>query len=349
MLRSLITYKTFFVIICSTVFGSDITLKQYFSDDFVVGVAVNNDHFYEKAVLRTALIKDHFNSVTSENVLKWESVHPKIDTYDFEHSDKFVCFGYKNHMKIIGHVLIWHQQTPHWVFEDAQENQIDRDQLVDRMRSHIHTIVSRYKGKIQGWDVVNEALNEDGTFRITPWLKIIGEDYLIKAFQFAHEADPNAELYYNDYGLENEPKRKSAIALITKLQQNHIPITAVGLQGHYTLNWPSLEQIENTIAAFSELGIKINISELDIDILPQAWDLQNIPVSPEMHASLNPYMTGLPDSLNKALAHRYAELFSVFLKHSSSVKRVTFWGLTDQDSWLNNIPIKDRTNYPPLI
>lgn len=345
----MIVNKLLTIITCCTAFGADISLKQFFSEDFHVGVALNKDHFYETDLLNTDLIQQHFNSITPENSLKWEAIHPNRDEYAFEDADRFVSFGTERQMKMIGHTLIWHYQTPQWVFEDEDGNALDRDRLLERMRSHIHTVVTRYKGRIHGWDVVNEALNEDGSLRVTPWLKIIGEDYLIKAFEFAHDADPEAELYYNDFCLENGSKRKAAISLIKKLQEHHIPIAAVGIQGHYTLTWPSIEHIENTIVAFAELGIGINISELDIDVLPQAWDLRDASLSPAMHASLNPYKAGLPDAINIALAKRYAELFTLFLKHSSSIERVTFWGLTDRDSWLNNMPLKDRTNYPLLF
>jgi endo-1,4-beta-xylanase len=219
------------------------------------------------------------------------------------------------------------------------------------MRDHIHTVVGRYKGRIKGWDVVNEALNEDGTLRQTPWLKIIGEDYLIKAFQFAHEADPQAQLYYNDYSLENEPKRNGAIQLIKKLQAAGVPIYGVGLQGHDKLDWPTVEQQDATIKAFAALGIKVCITELDIDVLPRANRNQTADVNAtaQMQTNLNPYANGLPDSVQQALARRYAELFRVFLKHRDVIDRVTFWGVTDGDSWLNDWPVRGRTSYPLLF
>jgi endo-1,4-beta-xylanase len=283
--------------------------------------------------------------------LKWASVHPLPDRYDFAGPDLYVAFGEKYHMFVIGHTLIWHNQTPGWVFVDEQQRPLDRETLLRRMRDHIHTVVSRYKGRIKGWDVVNEALNEDGTLRQSPWMKIIGEDYLVKAFQFAHEADPEAQLYYNDYSLENEAKRNGAIQLIRKLQAAGVPVYAVGLQGHDKMDWPTVEQQDATIAAFAKLGIKVNVTELDIDVLPRANRSQGAEVTAtaEMQAALNPYANGLPDSVQKSLAQRYADLFRVFVKHRNVIDRVTFWGVTDGDSWLNNWPVRGRTSYPLLF
>jgi endo-1,4-beta-xylanase len=205
------------------------TLKEAFKNDFLIGAALNEAAFTGQNTNAVALIKTQFNTISPENVLKWESIHPKPDQYDFSAADRYVEFGQKNKMFIVGHTLVWHNQTPKWVFQDDQGNPVDRDTLLKRMHDHISTVVGRYKGKIGGWDVVNEALNEDGTLRESPWKKIIGEDYLLKAYQFAHEADPQAELYYNDYSLENAPKQNGAVALIKKLQAQGVPITAVGL------------------------------------------------------------------------------------------------------------------------
>src|SRR3954469_11846612 len=197
-------------------------LKDVFKQDFLIGAALNPNQFSGRDARGVGIIVNHFNSITPENVLKWALVHPRPDTYSFDGPDTYVTFGEKHHMFIIGHTLIWHNQTPAWVFQDEKGNQVDRETLLKRMRDHIHTVVGRYQGRIKGWDVVNEALNEDGTLRQSPWLKIIGEDYLVKAFQFAHEADPDAQLYYNDYSLENEAKRKGAVQLITKLKASGI-------------------------------------------------------------------------------------------------------------------------------
>jgi endo-1,4-beta-xylanase len=327
------------------------TLKDAYKPDFYIGAAVNAAQFTEKDARGAALIKTQFNAITPENALKWENVHPQLDTYAFNLPDKYVAFGEQNHMFIVGHCLIWHNQIPSDVFRDAQGNLVTREVLLQRMRDHIHTVVSRYKGRIHSWDVVNEALNEDGTLRQSLWLKIIGDEYIEKAFQYAHEADPQAQLTYNDYSLENEPKRNGALALIEKLKAKGVPITSVGLQGHDSLTWPSVEQQDATIAAFGKLGVKVVISELDIDVLPRTanQDTADITTNIKANASLNPYVNGLPDSVQKALAQRYAELFGVFLKHRGLISRVTFWGVTDGDSWRNDWPVKGRTSYPLLF
>jgi len=327
------------------------TLKDAFKNDFLVGAALNEAEFTGQNSNAAALVRAQFNTISPENVLKWESVHPQPDQYDFSAADHYVQFGRSNGMFIVGHTLVWHSQTPNWVFADAQGHPVDRDTLLARMRDHISTVVGRYRGKVGGWDVVNEALNEDGTLRESAWEKIIGEDYLLKAYQFAHEADPQAELYYNDFSLENTPKRNGAIALIKKLQAQGVHIAAVGLQGHYKMDWPTPRQVGETIGAFSRLGVKSMITEFDMDVLPAATKSQAAEVSMNfaLSAELNPYTNGLPDSVQQKLAQRYADLFTVLVKHHAQVRRVTFWGVTDEDSWLNNWPVKNRTAYPLLF
>ena len=327
------------------------TLKDAFSGIFRIGAAINQAQFEERDARGDSIIAAQFNTISPENVLKWEAVHPRLDSYNFEPADRYVAFGEKHKMYIIGHCLIWHSQTPRWVFEDAAGKPLTRDALLERMHDHIRTVVGRYKGRIGGWDVVNEALNEDGSMRPSPWYRIIGDDYLIKAFQFAHEADPQAELYYNDYSLENEPKRQGAVELIRKLKAAGAAVTAIGLQGHDKMDWPSVEQQAATIEAFQPLGIKVNITELDVDVLPRVTRQNTADVSATAAggAGSNPYTAGLPDDVQKALAQRYAALFRVFVAHRDAITRVTFWGVTDGDSWLNNFPTRGRTNYPLLF
>jgi endo-1,4-beta-xylanase len=327
------------------------SLKDAYQGDFVIGAAINAAQITGEDARGDAIIKAQFNSISPENCLKWESVHPQPDRYDFTIPDQYVAFGEKNHMFIVGHNLVWHNQVPAWVFRDDKGNLLDRDALLARMREHIRTVVGRYKGRIQSWDVVNEALNEDGTMRQSLWEKIIGDDYIAKAFQYAHEADPQAQLTYNDYNLENEAKRKGAIALIARLKAEGVPITSVGLQGHDSLTWPTVDQMDAAISAFGNLGLKVAISELDIDVLPPATRqaTADVTVSIQQNAALNPFVNGLPDSVQQQLAKRYAELFGVFLKHRDVVNRVTFWGVTDGDSWRNDWPVRGRTSYPLLF
>lgn len=327
------------------------TLKEAFKKDFLIGASLNRAQFTEQDVKGAEIVKTQFNTISPENVLKWASVHPKPDQYAFDSSDSYVDFGVKNKMFIIGHTLVWHNQTPEWVFQDDTGKPVTRDVLLKRLHDHIQTVVGRYKGKINGWDVVNEALNEDGTMRQTQWYKIIGDDYIIKAFQYAHEADPKAELYYNDYSLENEAKRNGAVALIKKLLAANVPVKAIGLQGHDKMDWPTVDQQDATITAFADLGIKVNITELDIDVLPSASQYRgaDVTVNYELQEKLNPYKNGLPAAVQTALAKRYTDLFRVFLKHRKDITRITFWCVKDGDSWLNDWPVKGRTSYPLLF
>ena len=312
------------------------SLRTAFEGAFLVGAALNAAQFSEVDTVGARIVKAQFNTISPENALKWASVHPRPGTYEFAAADRYVAFGERNRMFVVGHNLVWHQQTPRWVFEDSGGRPVSRDTLLARLRDHIGTVVGRYRGRIKGWDVVNEALNDDGTLRRTPWLTTLGEDYVATAFRFAHEADPDAELYYNDYSLESAPKRRGAVELIRRLRDQGLPIAAVGLQNHDRLDWPSPAQEDSTIDAFAALGVRVMITELDVDVLPHT-------------AGANPFVDGLPDSLQQALARRYAELFGSYLRHRGTVTRVTFWGVTDRDSWLNNWPVRGRTNYPLLF
>lgn len=326
------------------------TLKDAFKDDFKIGAALNRRQIFEDDVRGAEIVKTHFNSITPENVLKWALVHPEHNRYDFKAPDRLVAFGEKHGMFIVGHTLVWHKQTPDSVFQDEKGNSVDRETLLKRLRDHIFTVVGRYKGKINGWDVVNEALNQDGTMRQSPWMKIIGEDYLALAFQFAHEADPAAELYYNDYDLELPAKRAGAVELIRKLKAAGVPISGVGLQNHSLMDWPTPADVDATITAFSTLGVKVHITELDVDVLPRTTKPgADYAVDVKVTPQLNPYVDRFPDAMHALLAMRYAELFHIYMKHRHVIERVTFWGVADGDSWLNNWPMKGRTNYPLLF
>jgi endo-1,4-beta-xylanase len=327
------------------------TLKDAYRGIFHVGAAINEQQIAGTDALGTGIVAAQFDSISPENVLKWERVHPSLDTYNFELADKYVAFGEKNHMFIVGHNLVWHSQVPNWVFQDDQGKPLTREALLQRMHDHIFKVVGRYKGRIQSWDVVNEALNEDGTLRKSKWQQIIGDDFIEKAFEYAHQADPQAELTYNDYSLENEAKLKGALALVARLKAHGVAITTVGIQGHDSLAHPTVEEEDAAITAFAKLGVKVAISELDIDVLPRDPKLFSADVSLKVKQDpkLNPYANGLPDDVQQELARRYADLFAVFLKHRAEMSRVTFWGVTDRDSWLNNWPVPGRTSYPLLF
>ncbi|MCK4295518.1 MAG: endo-1,4-beta-xylanase [Candidatus Marinimicrobia bacterium] len=326
-------------------------LKDVYRNAFYIGVALNHDQIFGKDSCTIAIVEEQFNSITPENILKWESVHPEPEMYDFEPADRYVALGEKNHMFIVGHTLVWHHQTPEWVFKDESGNLTDRETLLQRMREHILTVVSRYKGRIHGWDVVNEAITDDGQFRKNKWLEIIGEDYVLKAFEYAHEADPNAELYYNDYNMWKQGQRRGVVRLIRNLQSKGIRVDGVGIQGHWGMDYPPIDELEASILAFSELGVKVMITELDITVLPAAWDYEGADISLnfEMQKELNPYPDALPDTVQNELANRYAELFLLFHKHSDKISRVTFWGIHDGQSFRNYWPVEGRTDYPLLF
>jgi endo-1,4-beta-xylanase len=328
------------------------SLKNAFHKAFLVGAAINDSQASGTDANGAALVKRQFNTISPENVLKWEKVHPRPGVYDFTGSDRYVDFGVRNGMFVIGHTLVWHSQTPSWVFEDGTGKPVSRDTLLARMHDHIATVVGRYKGRVRGWDVVNEALNEDGTLRDSPWLRIIGPDYLVQAFRFAHEADPRAELYYNDYSLENVAKRDGAVHLIHMLLDAGVPLHAIGMQEHNKMGWPTAAQIDTAFRAFSAAGVRVNVTELDVDVLPPVIRNPGADVSdrrPGAPPGSNPYASALPDSLQLALANRYQELFAVYWAHRDVIDRVTFWGVSDRDSWLNNWPVTGRTAYPLLF
>ncbi len=328
-----------------------LSLKDAFKDRFLIGVAVDSAQILEHDTVGVALVKAQFNSITAENVLKWENVHPAPGRYEFRLSDRYVEFGEKTNMFIVGHTLVWHNQTPQRVSEDEPGKRVTRETLLARMRDHIHTVVGRYKGRIKGWDVVNEAVVDDGSLKQSPWLEIIGEEYLVKAFQFAREADPSAELYYNDFSVENIPKRMGVIRLIRMLKEAGVHVAGIGMQGHYLMHWPSAGQLDSTINEFAALGVNVMITEMDVDVLPRPDGAADAEVSRRFtfQESMNPYKDGLPVAKQQELAHRYQVLFRVLVKNCTRISRVTLWGVEDGDSWLNDFPVVGRTNYPLLF
>ena len=312
-------------------------LKDLMPKGMVIGVALNQRQFEGVDAAAVDIITKQFNQISPENVLKFQPIHPAADRYAFDAADRFVQFGVDRRMQIVGHTLVWHSQTGTWVFQGTDGKPADRDTLLARMRDHIRTVVGRYKGRIHGWDVVNEAIDEDGTMRKSPWQAGIGDDYIAKAFEFAREADPGAELYYNDFNLEKPAKRAGVIKLVKDLQARNVKIDGIGNQAHWRLETPSIEEIDTALVELHATGLKVMYTELDVNLLP------NTPRGADPSIA-NPYATGLPDDVQRQLARRYADLFRVFLKHRDAVTRVTFWGLSDADSWLN----RGRMNYPLL-
>lgn len=329
------------------------TLRDVYKDDFLVGVALNNGQVTGRDARAGELAGTQFSSLTAENDMKWQLIHPEPERYSFGSADAYIEFAKKHKMDVMGHTLVWHSQTPRWVFESTEGKPATKDELLKRMRDHIHTVVGRYKGKVKGWDVVNEALSDGGPdiLRDSPWRSIIGDDFLDHAFRFAKEADPKAELYYNDYGLENPRKRENCVKLVKGMLERGVPIDGIGTQSHFRLNQPSLEDIEKTIRDFSALGLKVRVSELDVDVLPGRGAAGNADVSrrEQGDATTNPYTTGLPEDMQEKLAERYADIFGIYVKYRKSITRVTFWGLNDGQSWLNGFPIRGRTNHPLLF
>ena len=327
-------------------------LKDAFADDFLVGVAVGTHQTEGNEPAALELVEEQFNAITPENLLKWQEVHPEPDEYNFGPADRYVQFGEKNGMKIIGHTLVWHNQTPRWVFEDEAGNPVDREILLQRMRDHIHTVVGRYKGRIHGWDVVNEAVDDEGNLRLTPWQRIIGDDYIEKAFEYAHEADPDAELYYNDFSEWKPGRRKGYNRVVRDLKAKGIRIDGIGLQGHWGLDYPTLDELEAMFEDYRKLGVKLMITELDINLLPRPEPSQqgaDISRNYELKQELDPYADGLPDAVQQALTDRYTEIFACFHKNRDAIDRVTFWGVHDGHSWLNDWPVRGRTAYPLLF
>jgi len=249
--------------------------------------------------------------------------------------------------------LVWWHQTPDWVFQDVSGKPLSREALLERMKEHISTVVGRYRGRIHGWDVVNEAITADGSWRKSKWYEILGEDHVAKAFEFARQADPDAQLYYNDYDNEKPPQTEGVVRLIRNLQSKGIRIDGVGIQGHWFLDYPRIEEIESSILALSKLGVRMMITELDVSALPfYPVDSKMVDLSsfdPESQKKHNPFPDVLPDSVQKDLAHRYAELFSLFRKHRRKFSRVTFWAVHDGQSWRSYLPIRGRMDHPMLF
>lgn len=329
------------------------SLRAAMADNFLIGVAMNQRQVTGRDEKVAELAGRQFSSLTPENEMKWMYLHPQPGRYEFDVADAYVEYARKHDMKLIGHALVWHSQTPDWVFQGNDGGVATREELLALMREHIFTIAGRYKGKIHGWDVVNEALSDGGPelLRDSPWKRIIGDDFLDHAFRFAREAAPDAELYYNDYGLENPDKREKCLTLLRGMLKRGVPIDGVGTQSHLHLLHPPISDVEDTIKALASTGLKVMVTELDVDVLPSRGNFGNADVNRREKAdpSLNPYTKGLPDEVQQQLTKRYEDLFAVYLRHRKSMTRVTLWGVHDGACWLNFFPIPWRTNHALLI
>jgi endo-1,4-beta-xylanase len=322
------------------------SLKEVFKDDFFIGTALNTVQIEEKNSSAAALVPQQFNAITPENSMKAVVMQPEWNRYNFDLADKLVAYAKKNNMVVNAHTLIWHSQLPSFVRQMK-----DADSVRHYFTNHITTIASRYDGDVYSWDVVNEALNEDGTMRNSIFLEKLGDGFVVEAFRLAQKAAPNTKLYYNDYNIEQPRKRAGAISLIKKIQAAGVRIDGVGIQGHWHVNNIPLANIEQSIKEFAALGIEVIFTELDLSVLPNARDIIGADVNQraEYETQLNPYVKGLPDSVQVKLSKGYEDLFRLFLLHRAEISRITFWGVDDGQSWLNNFPVRGRTNYPLLF
>ena len=327
------------------------TLKEALKGKFLIGTAVNTRQASGQDKAGVRVIQEQFNAIVAENCMKSQEMHPEENRYNFTQADEFVAFGEKNGMVITGHTLIWHSQLSPWFCVDGEGKNVSPEVLKKRMKDHITTIVKRYKGRIIGWDVVNEAIEDDGSYRKSKFYEILGEEYIPLAFQYAHEADPNAELYYNDFSMANPGKRAGVVKLVKALKKRGIRIDAVGMQGHIGMDYPQVGEFEKSMLAFAEAGVKVMVTELDLTVLPTPKQNIGAEVSAsfEYKKDMNPYPNGLPEDVSKAWTERMNDFFRLFLKHQDIITRVPLWGVTDLDTWRNDWPMRGRTDYPLLF
>lgn len=335
----------FLLISCHVSADLSVEYRKYFD----VGVALSSKDLASEESKKLAV--NGFSSWTHEFAMKWSQVEVKPGQYNFEVVDEFVKLGVENNKKIIGHTLVWYKANPTWLAEEPNHRR-NREYYLQKLRTHISTLVGRYKGKIYGWDVVNEAFTYDGNYRNNIWYREIGEDYIQKSFEFAHAADPNAKLFYNDFGLVNLEKQDAVFKAIKALKKKGVPIHGIGIQGHYSLSFPDLSKLDHAIKRFSLLDLDVMITELDISVLPhpgpeEKGEEENFDEAKMLQ--LNPYSVELPVDVEKKFDERYQNIFCVLLRNHKHVDRVTFWGLSDSRSWRNDWPIQDRVDYPLLF
>jgi endo-1,4-beta-xylanase len=309
------------------------SLKEVYKDYFPIGAAIEPPMISNPA-LRELLLKQ-FNSVTAENKMKMHHLRPWNGTSFFHDADRIVNFALQNNMKVRGHTLIWHGSTPESFFFDKDIKPLDKELLLKRMENYIKTVVGHFKGRVYCWDVVNEAIVDGvGVFRRSMWLKYIGKDYIEKAFRWAHEADPGALLFYNDYSAVNPEKRQKIYKLLKRLKKKGVPIHGVGIQGHWNLDWPPVYEVKRAIKIFASLGVEVQITEMDISVY--SW----------RDRSRNRRFT---DGMEVRQAKRYKEFFEVFRQYRDVITGVTLWGLYDGHTWLDMFPVKYRKNWPLLF
>ena len=327
------------------------TLKDALKGKFHIGVALNTRQYTEIDTANARIVKQHFDAIVAENDMKPIYLQPTEGEFFFDNADKFVEFGERNGMWITGHCLIWHSQLPQWFCVDENGNNVEPEVLKARMKSHISTVVGRYKGRIKGWDVVNEAILEDGSYRNSRFYQILGEEFIPLAFQYAQEADPDVELYYNDYNEWYPGRIETIVRLIRTLKSRGIRIDAIGMQGHVGMDGPSIEQYENAIKSYTNEGIKVMVTEFDISILPAARQGIGAELSDNeaYRKEIDPYTEGVPNEAMLEWTNRMLDFFRLFIKYQDKVSRVTTWGVSDGSSWKNGYPVRGRTDYPLLF
>ncbi len=335
------------------------SLRDAYRGAFLVGTAVNEAIVSGSDSAAARITAEQFNTITAENVLKAAPINPSPGVWNFAPADAYVSFGERHHMFIVGHTLVWHNQAPAWFFQDASGQARSHEAVKEQLRTHIETVASRYAGRIHAWDVVNEVIDNDGSYRPTLWVRGVGDgDELVRlAFTYASRYAPNTELYYNDFNAWRPAKRDGIVRLVRMLKRAGIRIDGVGMQGHWGLNYPKREYITAAIDSFAAAGVKVMITELDVDVLPLTREGQIIGTGmsdpqfqlEEFKAFLDPYRDGLPADVDRALAERYRELFELFYSRRAKIARVTLWGVHDGMSWKNGYPIPGRTNYPLLF
>ncbi|WP_432710819.1 endo-1,4-beta-xylanase [Pedobacter sp.] len=314
-------------------------LKDVYKSYFPIGVAVGTRNLTGD---EAALIKKQFNSITAENAMKMGPIQPVEGKFNWKDADSIVSFALQNGLKIRGHNLGWHEQTPKWIFIGKDGKTVTKTVLLQRLKDHITTVVSRYKGKIYAWDVINEAIDDDPSksLRQSPWYQILGDDFLLKAFEYAHAADPDAQLFYNDYNTEFPEKRERIYTMLKDLLAKGAPIHGVGLQAHWSLQEPSAENLRAAIDRYASLGLKIQFTELDLSIYP--WEK-------ERRARKAGESDLFTPELEQQQADRYGMLFKVFREYKDVITNVTFWNVSDRYSWLDQYPVSGRKNYPLLF
>lgn len=324
-------------------------LKDVFADQFHIGAAINEGEIRGTDAEGVEILKKHFSSIVAENCMKSEEIHPEEGVYNFELADKFVEFGEANDMFIIGHCLVWHSQLAPWFPYDEKGEYVTPEVLKQRLKDHITTIVTRYKGRVHGWDVVNEAIVEDGSYRKSPFYEILGEEFIPLAFQYAHEADPDAELYLNDYGMNVRGRRDTYVKIIKDLQARGLRIDGIGMQGHMGMDYPDFGEFEESLLAYAGTGINVMITEWDMSAIPTVNTGANVSDTEAYRKALDPYAEGLPAEVSEEWNARMKAFMDLFLKHADVITRVTAWGVSDNDSWKNDWPVRGRTDYPLLF